>query len=158
APGCAPCRLRGRDRRTGMTAFCCKSPRPAPTAGTPVLPQHLLVMPRRPSGAVGRVLGCYHAPEGRFPGAAMDYLAGRRLGSDGLGQEVGRGGMGAVFLGVHTVLGQTRAIKVLPPQMALDRDFVQRFRREAKLAAALDHPNIVPIYDIGEADGFHYIV
>jgi tRNA A-37 threonylcarbamoyl transferase component Bud32 len=88
----------------------------------------------------------------------MDYLSGRRLGAYELRQQLGSGGMGAVFLGVHTVLGQTRAIKVLPPQMALDRDFLERFRREARLAAALDHPNIVPIYDIGEADGFHYIV
>jgi hypothetical protein len=63
---------------------------------------------------------------------------------------LGRGGMGAVFLAKEIELGRLVAIKVLPPLMTFDSGFVDRFRRESRTVAALDHPNIVPVYRVGE--------
>src|SRR5262245_60624909 len=87
----------------------------------------------------------------------MDRLLGRRLGHYEIQELLGRGGMGAVYRAVHVGLRQPRALKVLPPHLAWDETFIERFRREAMVAAALEHPNIVHIYDIGEADDFHFI-
>ena len=72
--------------------------------------------------------------------------------------ELGRGGMAVVYRGYHPALNRTVAIKVLPPQLAMDASFVQRFMQEARNAARLDHPNIVTIHDVGQADGTYYIV
>ena len=66
---------------------------------------------------------------------------------------IGRGGMGLVYLAEHTRLSRKVALKVLPPEYAEDASFRERFDREARLAASLDHPNIVPVYDAGEHDG-----
>ncbi|MFL5799222.1 MAG: serine/threonine-protein kinase [Actinomycetota bacterium] len=66
---------------------------------------------------------------------------------------IGRGGMGVVYLAEHVHLGKRVALKVLPPEYATDQDFRQRFEREARLAAALEHPNIVPVTDAGEFEG-----
>ncbi len=69
---------------------------------------------------------------------------------------LGRGGMGAVYKGVQTKLKRPVAIKLLPPEMAaLDPSFAERFRREAESMAALDHPNIVHVYDFGETSAGH---
>jgi serine/threonine protein kinase/tetratricopeptide (TPR) repeat protein len=88
----------------------------------------------------------------------MDRLVGRSLGPYELGEVVGRGGMGIVYSAVHRALQQPRAIKLLPPQLAHDENFVERFLREAKTAAGLRHPNIVLIHSVEEQDGVHYIV
>ena len=72
--------------------------------------------------------------------------------------ELGRGGMGVVFRGRDTMLKRPVAIKVLPPQLTLDTSFVRRFQQEAITAANLRHPNIVTIHDVGNQDGFYYIV
>src|SRR3954470_462446 len=69
----------------------------------------------------------------------------------------GRGGMGVVFRAEHLHLGRHVALKVLTADLAGNRSFRQRFIREAQTAARLDHPNIVPVYDAGEADGLLYI-
>jgi serine/threonine protein kinase len=66
---------------------------------------------------------------------------------------IGRGGMGVVYLAEHVHLGKRVALKVLPPEYAADQDFRERFEREARLAASLEHPNIVPVTDAGEFDG-----
>jgi serine/threonine-protein kinase len=88
----------------------------------------------------------------------MDDLTGRTIGPYELRDWIGTGGMATVYRGVHRALGQPRAVKVLLPTHAADPTLVERFRSEAKLAAGLRHPNIVPIYDVGEDDGLFYMV
>src|SRR5438105_7149311 len=73
-------------------------------------------------------------------------------------QQVARGGMAEVFLARDLLLDRPVALKVLFPEFAADRSFVERFRREARSAAALNHPNIVSVYDTGEENGTYYIV
>src|SRR5688572_23562404 len=73
-------------------------------------------------------------------------------------REIGRGGMAVVFLANEVQLGRAVAIKVLPPEMALAPNVAERFKREARMAASLDHPNIIPVYRVGQAGGVHYMV
>ena len=70
---------------------------------------------------------------------------------------IGRGGMGVVYLAEDRELGRRVALKLLPDELAADRDFRARFERESRLAASLDHPNIIPIFEAGEADGVVYL-
>jgi serine/threonine protein kinase len=71
---------------------------------------------------------------------------------------VGSGGMAEVFLAHDEVLDRDVALKLLKAQYAEDEEFVERFRREARSAASLSHPHIVPIFDQGESgDGTYYI-
>lgn len=72
--------------------------------------------------------------------------------------ELARGGMPTVYLDKDLVLDRTVALKVLSGDMSQDPGFVERFRREARAAAGLNHPNIVSVYDGGEADGAYFIV
>src|SRR5881628_3489603 len=72
-------------------------------------------------------------------------------------RKLGTGGMANVYLAEDEVLGRRVAIKILNDRHAGDDQFVERFRREAKNAASLSHPNIVSIYDRGEAEGSYYI-
>lgn len=72
--------------------------------------------------------------------------------------EIGRGGMSIVYRAQDLRLNRAVAIKVLPPELALDAAVRSRFRREAQTSAQLSHPHIVPIYDVGEADGVVYFV
>jgi predicted Ser/Thr protein kinase len=66
---------------------------------------------------------------------------------------LGRGGMGTVYLATHERLARKVALKVISPELADDDDFRARFLRESQLAASLDHPNVIPIYDADEIDG-----
>jgi len=75
-----------------------------------------------------------------------------------LNDRLGSGGMAEVYLGRDRVLGRTIAVKTLLVQFAGDPHFIARFRREAQSAAALNHPNIVGVYDTGSDDGTHFIV
>ena len=77
---------------------------------------------------------------------------GRHVGDFRLIRELGRGGMGVVYEAEQLQLGRTVALKVLPSSLSRDKQAVQRFRREARAAARLTHPNIVPIYDVQSDD------
>jgi serine/threonine-protein kinase len=70
---------------------------------------------------------------------------------------IGRGGMGVVYLAEHLHLGRKVALKLLAPALASDERFRERFVRESRIAATIDHPNVIPVYDAGEADGVLYI-
>ena len=71
---------------------------------------------------------------------------------------IGRGGMGVVYRAQDVRLRRTVALKVMAPELALDESFRERFMRETELATSLEHPNVVPIHDAGEADGHLYLV
>ena len=71
---------------------------------------------------------------------------------------LGRGGMGAVYLGLERFLERQVAIKILPAEAARDPEMRERFRREARTAAQLTHPNIVPLHSYGEAEGMPFFV
>jgi serine/threonine protein kinase len=70
---------------------------------------------------------------------------------------LGRGGMGTVYLATHARLERRVALKVITPALADDPDFRARFLRESRLAASLDHPHVIPIYDADEVDGVLYL-
>ena len=86
------------------------------------------------------------------PPAAGSRVAGYRLQ-----EQIGQGGMAVVFRAEDERLGRLVALKVLAPALARDESFRQRFVRESRAAAAVDHPHIIPIYEAGEADGALYI-
>src|SRR5215207_5475745 len=81
-----------------------------------------------------------------------------RIGSYRLLHSLGSGGMSSVFKAVHIETGHEVAVKVLPRSLARNGTLLQRFLREAKSAEALEHPNIVAIYDRGVDQGRHYLV
>src|SRR2546425_1048330 len=87
----------------------------------------------------------------------MTILAGTKLGRYEIRAKIGEGGMGEVYLALDTELDRTVALKILPAEVATDRERLRRFVQEAKAAAALKHPHIAHIYEIGEADGRHFI-
>lgn len=94
----------------------------------------------------------------RIPSPDLSRLQ-RALGSNyDLGKLVGRGGFAEVFLVHDRRLKRDLALKALRPDLVISEALLTRFRREAETVAALRHPHIVPIYDIGEADGIAYIL
>jgi serine/threonine protein kinase len=84
-----------------------------------------------------------------------------RIGTEIAGYRVermiGRGGMSVVYLAEQLRLGRKAALKILAPELSEDQGFRERFVRESRLAASIDHPNIIPIYDAGEAEGVLFI-
>jgi serine/threonine protein kinase len=70
----------------------------------------------------------------------------------------GRGGMGVVYRATELSLGRPVALKLLTPDRARDQEFRERFQRESRMAAAIDHPNVIPVYAAGECDGSLYLV
>ncbi len=94
------------------------------------------------------------SPEGELPPADAPGL--RQLGDYRIIRELGRGGMGVVYEAEQLSLGRHVALKVPPSQALLDETFLERFRCEARAAARLHHPNIVPVFGVGEHGGVHY--
>ncbi|HEV8396129.1 MAG TPA: serine/threonine-protein kinase [Vicinamibacterales bacterium] len=88
----------------------------------------------------------------------MRLAAGTRLGPYEIQSAIGAGGMGEVYRGRDTRLDRAVAVKVLRPDVAADPAFRARFDREARTISQLDHPNICPLFDIGEQDGTAYLV
>jgi len=88
----------------------------------------------------------------------MTLIAGTRLGPYEIQSLIGAGGMGEVYCAHDARLDRTVAIKVLPISYSTDRDRLQRFAQEARSAAALNHPNILSIFDIGESQSAPYVV
>jgi eukaryotic-like serine/threonine-protein kinase len=84
-------------------------------------------------------------------------LVGRTLGPYQIQAPLGSGGMAVVYRAIQTDLGRTVALKILPPELSLDGSYIARFMHEARSAAALEHPHIVTIYNVGALDGLHYI-
>ena len=87
----------------------------------------------------------------------MSLPSGTRLGPYEIVAPLGAGGMGEVYRAREARLGRDVAIKVLPPALAADADRLRRFEKEARAASALNHPNIVTIYDAGTMDGISWI-
>jgi serine/threonine-protein kinase len=109
------------------------------------------------AAAWARCIAPGNARAAALKGGSVDSLASRQLGQYRLVKQLGGGGFGAVYSAMHERLGHPRAVKVLWPHLAEDRGFIRRFDREAHLAAGLQHPNIVRVFDIDQADGYHYI-
>jgi len=86
-----------------------------------------------------------------------DALIAKEFAGYRIDSRVGRGGMGVVYRATDLSLDRTVALKVLDDELAKDPDFRRRFVTESKLAASLDHPNVIPIYAAGECDGMPYI-
>lgn len=94
---------------------------------------------------------------GDYVAAVVADLSGKRLGRYDVIARLGGGGMGEVYRARDTRLGREVALKVLRPESLADPERKRRFEREARAASALDHPNIVTIFDIDRADGIDFI-
>jgi tetratricopeptide (TPR) repeat protein len=99
----------------------------------------------------------YEVGLGLLAAGSGETLAGRSVGRYEVLESVGSGGMGEVHLALDPELGRKVALKVLPACLSCDADFVSRFRREARAASAISHPNVVHVYETGVSGGRHYI-
>src|SRR5947209_19725828 len=84
-------------------------------------------------------------------------MIGSNLHNYRIVEKLGVGGQGEVYKAVDTKLGRAVVIKILPPELTVKETNLKRFEREARLASALDHPNICTIFDMDEAGGLHFI-
>lgn len=87
----------------------------------------------------------------------VSTLVGQELATYKIEKLLGAGGMGEVYLARDLKLGRMVALKVLPLHFVVDADRLSRFQREARALSSLNHPNLVTIYEVGEANGFHFI-
>jgi CheY-like chemotaxis protein len=95
--------------------------------------------------------------EGMMADATDDPRLGTVIAGYRIEERIGRGGMGVVYRAEHLNLQRRAAIKIIAPDLAESEGFRERFTREARIAAALQHPNIVTVYDAGEVDGLLYL-
>ena len=105
----------------------------------------------------GEKLGRYEIGAGN-PVAERKSLVGRQIGPYQIVARIGAGGMGVVYKARDRRLERTVAVKVLPAALIDNRDRLKRFVREARAASALNHPNIITIYDIGNEGGIDFVV
>lgn len=88
---------------------------------------------------------------------ASDFSAGHVIGGYRIESVAGRGGMGVVYHAMHLALERPAALKLINPDLAADEGFRERFKRESRIAASIEHPHVIPVYDSGEVDGMLYI-
>src|ERR671922_727385 len=86
-----------------------------------------------------------------------DLSAGSVFAGYRIHEVAGQGGMGRVYRAIQLALERPVALKLIVPELADDPDFRARFKRESLLAASIDHPNVVPVYEAGEAEGRLFI-
>ncbi|WP_370418174.1 serine/threonine-protein kinase [Streptomyces sp. QH1-20] len=94
---------------------------------------------------------------GDVPIGRQSDLIGRQIAAYRVQGEIGRGGMAVVYRAQDLRLGRTVALKLLAPELARNDTFRQRFAHESRVAAAIDHPNIVPVFEAGETEGVLFI-
>ena len=93
---------------------------------------------------------------GPFAGRPSE-LIGRQIAGYRIEHEIGRGGMAVVYRARDLRLDRTVALKLLAPELARNDTFRRRFTHESRVAAAIDHPHIVPVFEAGETGGVLYI-
>src|SRR4051812_21685777 len=91
------------------------------------------------------------------PAEKAESLVGTHVGHCILEREIGKGGMGSVYLAHHVGLNKPVAIKIMSAALIGSDDHIQRFKREAQMAASLEHPNVVQVFDVGESNGLYYL-
>src|SRR5205814_114273 len=89
--------------------------------------------------------------------AQADSLVGQTFGHYKISKPIGAGGMGEVYLATDITAGRKAALKILPARFTGDAERLKRFRQEARAVVALNHPNILTVYEIGEDHAIHYI-
>lgn len=120
---------------------------------------HTVPHPKSDSGPAIKVSSVDQVPtiQEPAPGANSDPLIGRVFGNCQVEQRLGAGGMGAVYLARHQHLDKTVCLKVMLPSKA-DPEGIERFQREARTAARLEHPNIVTMHDFGRSEDMFYLI
>ncbi|MFD7948076.1 protein kinase, partial [Streptomyces sp. NPDC059744] len=102
-----------------------------------------------------------HSPDPRqdteLPVGRPSDLLGRQIAGYRVESEIGRGGMAVVYRARDLRLDRTVALKLLAPELARNDTFRKRFTHESRVAAAIDHPHIVPVFEAGETEGILYI-
>lgn len=93
-----------------------------------------------------------------IPNNSTGDLSGQTLGQYEIGQMLGQGGMSTVYFAHQKSIGRTVAIKIMPSYFMGEPNFLQRFEREVKVIAGLQHPRVLPVYDYGQLEGRPYIV
>src|SRR3984893_8423313 len=166
-PSCPTSRSQARPalpRRASTPCTPGSSPLRPPTSPRWLWPSSWRANPRSTSPRVAP-----SPPRSPRPSSKPRWLARRLSSMSQQGQQVfndryelvrhiARGGMAQVYLARDLLLGRPVALKVLFPELSVDRSFVERFRREAQAAANLAHPNIVSVYDWGEGERTYFIV
>src|SRR6201747_2070107 len=87
-----------------------------------------------------------------------DLAAGAQFAGCRIEEVLGRGGMGVIYRATELRLGRPVALKLIATEQASDPDVRERFEREARMTASIEHPNVVPVYGAGEEDGHLYLV